>query len=156
MGGGGENMGELEYPRLFKKAESYGKRLGLGGDASDFAQEYCIKCFEIGGPAKLDFVFKNYRDAQRADKRILSGHTGFISKGVTVSFDQPIGSENEDGPSFSDLIGVPGVDLECRSELAEVHGFIEEIIGLASPDRRPDVRAIYMMFIEEAYDAVES
>lgn len=61
----------MDYEILFKKAYSFAKAY-LGSEAEDFAQHYCLKCFEKDKELIIKFIFIDYCDFLRADKRCLS------------------------------------------------------------------------------------
>lgn len=117
----------MDYEKLFKRAKSFGIRQGLGDEADDFAQECLIKAFEINGPVKLEWIWSNYRDHHSADKRILSSPCGKLSKFRTISLDAPIDNTNEDSAKLSDVIGVPGLDVEGRENAGLIELFIESL-----------------------------
>ncbi|MBL7544291.1 MAG: hypothetical protein JNL11_10760 [Bdellovibrionaceae bacterium] len=105
-------MDDEQYKRLFKKAKLYAAKRGFGDESEDFAQEYAIKCLKSGNEECIEWDFIDYSDAQRADKRILSSPSGFLSKNVRVSLDAPIISSNENSTKLSDYIGVSGDELD--------------------------------------------
>jgi hypothetical protein len=139
----------MDYEKLWKRARAYGERNGLGSDAEDFAQECVAKAFEVGA-VSLEYMFLNYRDYHRADKRILSGPTGKLSNFRTVSLDAPIDSSDEDSGKLSDLIGVPGADVDSRGELEFVDGILEQVLSKvrSEPARRWARQTYYQWMID--------
>lgn len=104
-------MNDKQYKKLFFKAKSFGFKKGLDeNEAEDFAQEACIQASRVGA-IKLDYIWLNYRDFYRADKRILSGAQGKLSGFRTISTATPLDSTNEDSPELGDTLGVPGLDV---------------------------------------------
>lgn len=137
----------MDYDKLFKRALAYGTKKGLGSDAEDFAQECLIRAFEVG-PINLEYVFLNYREFHRADKRILSGPEGQLSSFRTVSLDTPVDSENADSAKLSDYIGEPGPDVEGRGELDLVDRMLELIFSRARNKRaRAWARDTFMIYL---------
>lgn len=102
--------------------------------------------------ASLDHAFMDYSRALRANKRVLGSPHGYCSKGLVTSLDKPIGHEDDDGASVGDLIGMPGDDMELRSDFREVSGLVDEIIGLVKDRRvREEIRRIYLAFLAEQF-----
>lgn len=142
-------MSEVDYEKLFKTAKAYGIRMGLGSDAEDFAQECLIKAFEVGN-IRLEYIYLNYRDHHRADKRILSGPEGSLSSFRTVSLDAPIDSTNENSARLSDVIGVSGDDVESRSDLEFVSELLTAIIKrVKSKSARDWANRTYLEWISD-------
>lgn len=106
----------MNAEELFKRALNYGKRMGMGDDAEDFAQECVIKSLDVG-EVRLDYLYRNYVEHQRADKRILSSAQGQLSGYRTVSLDKPLDSEDSDSAKLGDLIA------DSRDELGTVTEF---------------------------------
>lgn len=126
----------MDYERLFKRAKAFGEKNGLGSDAEDFAQECLIKAFEVGA-ISLEYMFLNYREFHRADKRILSGPTGPISGFRTVSLDAPVDSSDQDSARLGELIGCVDADLGSLGEVSEFEVLLRGIISLV---KRRDTR----------------
>jgi len=90
----------LDYEILFKKAYSFAKPY-LGSEAEDFAQHYCLKCFEKDKELIIKFVFIDYCDFLRADKRCLSSLANdHVSKNLLKSVE----SELNEGFTIGDTL----------------------------------------------------
>ena len=105
-------MNDHEYKRIFKKARAYAVKRGFADEADDFAQEYAIQCLKCGFDRKLEWSFKDYSDAQRADKRILSSPAGYLSKDVTVRINFSAERSGENQSEFGDHIGAARNDMD--------------------------------------------
>jgi hypothetical protein len=144
--------GEMDdLARVWKKACEYAKRRGFGDESEDFASWLVEK--KLAGQqrfATLEQSFMGYSSELRANKRLLGSPEGYLSKNVRKSFDTPIGDEGDDGATLNDVIGVPGDDMELRSELGAVAELVEEIIGLVQ-DRsaRDEIKRIYFLWLME-------
>lgn len=138
-------MGEINYERLYKTAVAYGKKRGLNDDAEDFAQECLIKAYEVGA-INLEYIYLNYTQYQRADKRILSGPCGALSGFRTVSLDAPVDSSNEDSGRLSDLIGDTRNELGDGQDLNDLVSLYRSIARLA---RTETARKWAIMIYEE-------
>lgn len=80
----------MDYEKLFKKAHAYAKKF-LGSEAEDFAQHYCMQCFEKGKELNFKFVFMNYCDFLRANNRCLSSLANdYVSKNLLLSVETEI------------------------------------------------------------------
>ncbi len=142
-----------EYNRIIKKASAYAKRFGFGDESDDFAQEFAIKCFELGFEAKLDWFLKDYSGKCRTSKRLLSSPTGYLSKNVRVSLDQPIGNADDDGATIGDFIGGVSDDMELRDELRQYFKMVKGIINLAkNKEARKEIMEIYSEHIDGKYE----
>lgn len=142
-------MGGVNYEKLYKSAVYYGQKRGLGDDAEDFAQECLIKAYEVGA-INLEYCYLDYVKFQRANKRILSGPCGTISKFRTVSFDAPLDSTNEDSGRLGDLIGDSRDEQGDREAIDELVGLYREIIRLArSEGSREWALMVYENWVKE-------
>lgn len=144
-------MDEINFEKLFKKAKAFGQKQGLDpNEAEDFAQEAVIKSFEINGPVNLEYIFLNYRNFHRADKRVLSSPTGKLSQFRTVSIDAPIDNTDENSSKLSDLIGVSGDDVDGRDELRFIEKILQGIFKrIKSKDARKWAEKCYEEFLSE-------
>lgn len=80
----------MDYDKLFKKAHAYAKKF-LGSEAEDFAQHYCLQCFEKGKELSCKFVFMDYCDFLRTNKRCLSSLANdYVSKNLLLSVETEI------------------------------------------------------------------
>lgn len=143
-------MDQDEYNRIVKKAKSTAAKFGFGDEAEDFAQEYALKCFTSGKHQKLDWAIHDYSTKLRANKRVLSSPSGYLSKNARVSIDQPCGPEGDDGPTIGDTLGEFRDCVGINSELGELGNILERIFGLVKSEiTRKEIRDIYMTWIEE-------
>lgn len=78
----------MDYEKLYKKALRFADKKGMGDEREDFAQECLIKAFEKG-PINLEYIFLNYRNSFRTDKRVLSAPQGKFSAHGIISLDAP-------------------------------------------------------------------
>lgn len=98
----------MDYEKLFKKAHAYAKKF-LGSEAEDFAQHYCLKCFEKGKELNFKFVFSDYCASLRADKRCLSSPANdFVSKNLLLSVE----TEIVDGFTIGDTLQSSQVEMD--------------------------------------------
>lgn len=139
-----------DYNRLWQKARDFATRRGFGDEAEDFASDLVQRKLEGKSQRQtLEQSFISYCDALRANKRVLGSPHGYCSKGLVESFDKPLGSDDDDGPSIGDLIGMPGDDMELRSEFREIARLADRIIGLAKLERRIQIKRIYEKYLED-------
>lgn len=144
-------MDDVQYKRIYEKAKKFAERYRFGDESSDFAQEYAIKCFELGYEKKLAWFLNDYSDKLRTSKRVLSSPSGYLSKNLSVSLDEPIGNKSDDGATISDFIGVCGYDLECVGNLEFANECLELILGLIQcPRARDEIRSLYFKHLIEA------
>lgn len=98
----------MDYDRLFKKAHSYAKRF-IGSEAEDFAQHFCLQCFEKGKELNYKFVFIDYCDFLRANKRCLSSLSNdYVSKNLLLSVE----TEIVDGFTIGDTLQSSQVEMD--------------------------------------------
>ena len=144
-------MDDVQYKRIYDKAKKFAERYRFGDESSDFAQEYAIKCYELGYEKKLEWFLNDYSDKFRASKRVLSSPSGYLSKNLSISLDEPIGNESDDGATISDLIGVCGYDVECVGNLELANECLELILDLIkNPRIRGEIRNLYFKYLREA------
>lgn len=105
-GDSGEEVTNDEHHRLWKKAKNFAEARGFGDEAEDFASSLVLRKLE-GKSLKqsLEQSLIDYLDSLRAHKRILGSPSGYLSKGVRFSIDEPFGSQNNDGSTISGLVG---------------------------------------------------
>ncbi len=142
------------FSKLWKKAEAYAKRMGLGDDSEDFAQEVVMQAFEKGLDAvRMDFTLKSYLRKERAQKRLLGSAQGTLSANKTISFDAPLGS-SEDSGAVGDLIACTApraaAVVEVREEISECKNMLDCIFDLVKDLKsRTRVKNSYMSFVAE-------
>lgn len=119
-------------------------------DAEDFAQECAIKSFEKKLVVNFEYIYLNFRDSFRADKRILSSPQGQLSAFRTISTSTPIDSSNPDSSELGDFIRDQR-DLPRESEeRSEMLNLIESILKLSkSPETRKWATEIYIEWLKE-------
>jgi RNA polymerase sigma factor (sigma-70 family) len=102
-----------DFSRLWEKARNYAARRGFGDESEDFASEFI--CRKLEGKSRYQSIeqyFIDYSEQLRAHKRLLGSPSGYLSKHVRVSLDQPQRHEESNGPYLKDLIGSSENDLE--------------------------------------------
>jgi len=100
---------KIDYEKLFKRSKNYAYKKGLQEqDCEDFAQEVLIRQFRCAVHVKIEYVYLNFRDFSRADKRILSSSCGQLSNFRTVSTSTPLDNSNQNSATLGDLIADPG------------------------------------------------
>ena len=103
----------MDYEKLFKKAHAYAKKF-LGSEAEDFAQHYCMQCFEKGKELSYKFVFMDYCDSLRANKRVLSSlANNYVSKNLLMSVE----TEIAEGFTIGDTLQSAPVETNEDEEL---------------------------------------
>jgi RNA polymerase sigma factor (sigma-70 family) len=110
-------MDDNEYNRIFKKAKLFAERRGFGDESDDFAQEFAIKSYELGFEGNLEWLFIDYSRQQRADKRVLGSPSGYLSKSLTKSLEQPLSTSDDTSATLGDLIGSFRDGVEYGREL---------------------------------------
>lgn len=137
---------------VWKKACNFGKRRGLGDESEDFASWLIEK--KLSGLRKhqtIEQSFIDYSNEMRTNKRILGSPEGYSSKHIRTSIDKPIGNENDNGSTVGDFIGVPGDDMELRSEFRSTTELISEVIGLVRDKRtREEIKRIYFEWLTQS------
>lgn len=141
-----------DLARLWEKAVAHAKRRGFGDESEDFASDLIQRKLEGKSKhATLDQSFMDYSSALRADKRVLGSPHGFCSKGLVTSLDKPLGGEDDDGATLSDLIGVSRDDMELRSDFGNASEILDRVFDLISDRRaRDEIRRIYYQYLMEA------
>ena len=140
----------MDLGKLRKKAIYYAQRQGLDPvEAEDFAQNCLIKAWEINGPINLEFMFKNYRKFERADKRILSSAQGTLSNYATISLDTPV-SQEDDKSRLGDFIACQRDELADRERVDEAWGLVEGVLGLVGDSIREEVFYLYLRYLKES------
>lgn len=123
---------ELDFEGIIKRAKHFIIQRGVNEEeAEDFAQNCAIKAFEIGGPVNFEYMYLNYREFERADKRILSVPQGSITAFRTISTATPIDSSDSNSPTLDSCIGDSRDELGDREELDGITGLVSQIICLA-------------------------
>lgn len=120
----------FDYEKLFKSAKYFAKKKGITDeDAEEFAQEYVTKTLEKQKYIKLEWVYANFRDFARADKRILSSSQGQLSGFRTISTATPLDSSDRDSAKLEDYLGDTRDLLGDSEQRGEIEMMIINIIN---------------------------
>lgn len=112
-------MDNKQYEKLYKRAVAYAKQRGIESDAEDFAQECLIKAYEVG-VINLEYVYLNYRQYHRANKRILGNSNVALGATQQAWLDASIDKSDPDSSRLGDLIGDPRNDVESITEFESI------------------------------------